>query len=406
MPIFAGSDQIFGGSLFIGGTQVAEVYYGSVKIFPLSPPPPAAPTVSQHPASQSKVVTETVTFTAGFNYDGPLTYQWEDSPDGVVWTPMPGETGTSLSFTCTLELDQTQYRCVATDDYNRVATTNAATLTVANPPSGSQTFTSNGTFTVPAGVTSITVSGVGGGGGGGGGRATTFEGSSGAFRIFAQGGGAGGAGAQVLNQPMSVTPGQQIAITIGNGGAGGAGGVNSQNGSSGSNGGNTVVAGLFTANGGLAGSGGTQFSSNNSNGYAWAPRTPGGGTRPQSGSYNKGGNGGGGSGNGAGTNSSQRTNGEDDVKVFTNPSGRAGGSWQDTAGVQTATGGGNGGSTNWGVGGLGGRGRYGGTAPSGTTGAAGTGGGGGGGCATLSYLTCTSGKGGNGAKGRVDISWG
>lgn len=86
-------------------------------------------------------------------------------------------------------------------------------------PSGIQTFTTplppNGaspySFTVPAGKTSITVSIVGGGGGSGG----TFGSGS----IYAQGG--GGSGGYILNQTLSVTPGQILKCVVGDGGYGG-----------------------------------------------------------------------------------------------------------------------------------------------------------------------------------------
>src|SRR5690606_14648798 len=74
--------------------------------------------------------------------------------------------------------------------------------------SGSQEFITSGNFTVPAGVTSITIEVVGGGGGGG------INGS----------GGGGGGGYSLGTFP--VTPGNIIPITIGAGGGSGfAGGT-------------------------------------------------------------------------------------------------------------------------------------------------------------------------------------
>lgn len=75
---------------------------------------------------------------------------------------------------------------------------------------GSQIFTSSGTFTVPSGVTSVRVSMCGGGGAGG----YNSGGSSGTWR------GGGGAGGSVLEEPVAVTPGSTISITIGSGGNG------------------------------------------------------------------------------------------------------------------------------------------------------------------------------------------
>jgi hypothetical protein len=78
-----------------------------------------------------------------------------------------------------------------------------------------QTFISNGSFTVPAGVKTIYISGCAGGGGGGAGIITAVNNCS-------TGGSGGGAGQWVLRTVANnVTPGQVIPITIGAGGAGG-----------------------------------------------------------------------------------------------------------------------------------------------------------------------------------------
>ncbi len=76
---------------------------------------------------------------------------------------------------------------------------------------GNFVASSSGNFTVPAGVTKITVSIAGGGGGGGGGA-------------YTYGGGGGGAGDKISTIGYYVTPGQVIPFTIGNGGFGGGAG--------------------------------------------------------------------------------------------------------------------------------------------------------------------------------------
>jgi len=101
----------------------------------------------------------------------------------------------------------------------------------------------NGSFTVPAGVTTIYVSGCGGGGGGGG-SGTTSSSSSG-------GGGGGGAGESALRSQFAVTPGQVLAISIGAGGSSGA-----ISGSGGS-GGTTTLGAILTLGAGLGGSPGS-----------------------------------------------------------------------------------------------------------------------------------------------------
>lgn len=100
---------------------------------------------------------------------------------------------------------------------------------------GCQTFTTNGSFTVPDGVTTIYVSGSAGGGGGGGGYSSSNSGQG------------GGAGQSIMKQPYQVSPGDVIAITIGS--TGSAGGV----GAAGGQGGNTVIGALATLNGGGGG---------------------------------------------------------------------------------------------------------------------------------------------------------
>jgi len=74
-----------------------------------------------------------------------------------------------------------------------------------------QTFNSTGTFTVPAGVTSVNVQ-VWGGGGAGGGNTTNND-----------GGGGGGGGAYSATNGITVTPGTNLTVTVGAAGTGGTG---------------------------------------------------------------------------------------------------------------------------------------------------------------------------------------
>lgn len=83
----------------------------------------------------------------------------------------------------------------------------------------SVTFTANGTWVVPAGITRVLVSGCGAGGGGGGGYY-----GAGLINVVAPGGGGGGAGTYD-ERSMAVTPGETLTVTVGVGGAGGAGGT-------------------------------------------------------------------------------------------------------------------------------------------------------------------------------------
>ena len=100
-----------------------------------------------------------------------------------------------------------------------------------------QTFTSNGTFNLPNGVTGVTVELWGGGGGGGG----AYGGSGILIPIGRGGGGAGGAFVRNYTAVSANVP-----VTVGTGGAGGVGNVD------GTSGGNSTFLTL-SASGGAAG---------------------------------------------------------------------------------------------------------------------------------------------------------
>lgn len=106
-------------------------------------------------------------------------------------------------------------------------------------------FTTPGvqSWTVPANVSLIYVTGVGAGGGGGG---CSNAGSAGP-------GGGGGSGMSAYRYPLKVTPGQQLSLTIG---AGGAGGTIAATGVAGGAGGSTIVDALLALPGGGGGAGG------------------------------------------------------------------------------------------------------------------------------------------------------
>ena len=94
-----------------------------------------------------------------------------------------------------------------------------------------QTFNANGTFTVPAGVSSVTVQAWGSGGAGGGSTSN-------------KNGGSGGGGGGYTTASLGVTSGQSIIVTVGAGGTGSTG--------NGTNGTATSFLAL-TANGGTGG---------------------------------------------------------------------------------------------------------------------------------------------------------
>ncbi|CNE82040.1 bacteriophage tail fiber protein [Yersinia bercovieri] len=129
----------------------------------------------------------------------------------------------------------------------------AARTNLGVSPHGFSRFTSSGSFTVPAGVTHIFVSGCAAGGGGGSSLATNSS-------SFVTGGSGGGAGQPALNVPITVTPGQVIPVAIGTGGTGATAATNNA-----TAGGNTQLGAggsLMNLGGGspgLIGGGGTGF---------------------------------------------------------------------------------------------------------------------------------------------------
>lgn len=135
-------------------------------------------------------------------------------------------------------------------------TQNQSQLAIRN---GEKIITSSGDFTVPAGVTQLTVSVIAAGGGGGAGGIGVSDAN--AADLYASGGGGGGGGAAVLNAVISVTSGQVIPITIGVKGTGGQvyrpmDGEFTSNGGNGQNAGNTTFGSWIELEGGKGGLGG------------------------------------------------------------------------------------------------------------------------------------------------------
>ncbi|MCB0610352.1 MAG: hypothetical protein KDD12_21695, partial [Lewinella sp.] len=216
-----------------------------------------------------------------------------------------------------------------------------------------QTFTSSGQFTVPAGVTSITVECWGGGGAGGGATGNPA-------------GGGGGAGGAYARKVLTVIPGTTYTVTVG-------GAATGDNGSG--NNGNPSWFGTLTTVYAQGGQGGGSASSNNSSAS--------GGTGSSSSSIGdvtfKGGNG--------GTGSNGNSAGGGGESAGASSDGNNGGVTTGGSGLADGGNGGNGGST-FGNGSSGGDG----SAP---------GGGGGGGRAGNN----SNKSGGDGARGQVVVTW-
>jgi hypothetical protein len=93
---------------------------------------------------------------------------------------------------------------------------------------GKQKFIASGTFTVPTGITKLWVTLAGAGGGGGDGDYVGPD-DTGSYNYYA--GGSGGSGQIIWADEITVTPGEEITVTIGTGGAAGADGGDSSFGS-------------------------------------------------------------------------------------------------------------------------------------------------------------------------------
>lgn len=123
--------------------------------------------------------------------------------------------------------------------------------TQIEPVPGNQFFTSNGSFVVPNGVTSMTMTAIGGGAGAGnyvdGGANDDYGGTGG-----------GSSGQYVSDYPIPVTPGETITVVIG--GGGGNAGSGRDSGNQGGGGGTTYIytaARTYYLLGGVGGYGGS-----------------------------------------------------------------------------------------------------------------------------------------------------
>jgi hypothetical protein len=173
---------------------------------------PGAPTSLAATVNGSTV---TLTWTPPGGGCAPTTYDIEagSSPGGSdlarVHTGNP-----STSFTATSVPGGTYYVRVSAGNGNSIGNpSNEITLVIAGGPSTSCagtpcTFATPGsyTFTVPAGVTSLTVQAWGGGGGAGGGCGNTGTAAS--------TGGAGGGGGGYSSTTVSVSAGQTFSLTV------------------------------------------------------------------------------------------------------------------------------------------------------------------------------------------------
>lgn len=298
-----------------------------------TPPPPPPPPSGGDPAVNLTCSPSSIPYNTSANVS------WSSSNVSNCTISPPGWTGISGS--------QPTGNLISSTTYTATCTPSSASTV--------RTFTSSGTFTVPAGLSSVEVLVVSGGGQGGG-----FE------------GGGGGGGGITYRASYAVSAGNNIAVTVGAGGTGAtswvgaAGGASSFGGLTAPGGGG--ASGGFNSGGpGGSGGGGSGINPTGNSATAEIGNAGGsGGPRPSGG----GGGGGGSAGNG-GLFPGGRCDG-----------GGAGGTGylSSISGVATRYAGGGGGA-GFGPGGSGGGGNGGhscNSSETGTAGAANTGGGGGG----------------------------
>ena len=91
-----------------------------------------APAVTGQPQNVTTEAGKTAAFTVTATGTG-LTYQWQQQVDGG-WADMPGETGTTLTVSATMENSGSVYRCQVTSGYGTVVESQSAALTVDGAP--------------------------------------------------------------------------------------------------------------------------------------------------------------------------------------------------------------------------------------------------------------------------------
>lgn len=149
------------------------------------------------------------------------------------------------------------YRTIDDGTNIRVLTALPSDIIAASSIVGrTQVFTAGGTFTVPAGVTSVEVEGWSGGGAGGASNNSTAGGT-----LVGNPGAGGGAGAYFYKRITGLTPGATETVTVGAGGAGASG-------AGGGMGGTTSFGSHASATGGLGGSFGSSTVANGGAGGA------------------------------------------------------------------------------------------------------------------------------------------
>jgi len=220
-------------------------------------------------------------------YDNSGVFQTWINTDGVkAWTQLSNQSlwevdGSEHQLVTADAIDMQTNKIINVTDptSNQDAATKKYVDDNTTAETGTQIFTSSGTFTVPSGITTVYITMVAGGAGGGGGTTS---------------GGGGGAGEWIINEPLTVTPSAELTVTIG---AGGDGGSDAQDGNDGAD---TVFDSLTVAKGlkgtrgspGVGGNGGATSDVFDASGTTAGSKKQGGGNGADSSGNNGGGGGG------------------------------------------------------------------------------------------------------------------
>jgi hypothetical protein len=172
---------------------------------------------------------------------GNVTFELQSGslPAGLSASTVHENGVSKYRITGTLTTDQTSFTTTnfTLRAVDAASNTSSRAFSISEVPSGVQSFTSSGTFSVPTGITTVDVLVVAGGGSGGSEHGST-------------GNGGGGAGGLLFVPSFSVTPGGTVSVTVGCGGAGIPDSQSAQG-----NDGQDSVFGTLTAKGGGGGGG-------------------------------------------------------------------------------------------------------------------------------------------------------
>ena len=135
---------------------------------------------------------------------GNVTFELQSGtlPPGLSLTNEGTEGGTArISGTLTTDRSSSVTSNFVLRAVDAASNTTSRAFSITELPTGRQSFTSSGTFSVPTGITAVDVLVVGGGGGSG------------------RRGGGGGAGGLIFRPGFPVTPGGTVTVTVGCGGS-------------------------------------------------------------------------------------------------------------------------------------------------------------------------------------------